>query len=226
MTGDEAMMTKHVKSLLVVMLITSITMMSIACSSAYYGALEKFGIEKRDILVDRIDDTRDAQQDAKEQFSSALEQFRSVIDVDAGELEAVYDRLNTEYKRSERQAAEVRTRIDSVEKVANDLFKEWEGEIKSYSDADLARQSRRMLQDTKVEYSKVLKAMQRAEKTMSPVLTLFNDQVLFLRHNLNARAIGALKGELANIEKATAELIKEMERSIDEAGRFIDSMQQ
>lgn len=25
------------------------------CSSAYYGAMEKIGIEKRDILIDRID---------------------------------------------------------------------------------------------------------------------------------------------------------------------------
>ncbi len=220
------MITKNTKILTMVIFMAVTAMMLVACSSAYYGALEKVGIEKRDILVDRIVDTRDAQKDAKEQFSSALEQFRSVVDVNAGELEDVYDRLNSEYKRSERQAAKVRSRIDSVEKVAKDLFKEWESEIKSYSDADLARQSRQMLQDTRVEYSKVLKAMQRAEKTMGPVLTLFNDQVLFLRHNLNARAIGALKGELTNIEKATAELIVEMQRSIDEASRFIDSMKQ
>jgi len=195
-----------------------------ACSSAYYGALEKVGIEKRDILVDRIEDTRDAQEEAQEQFSSALEQYRSVINVDAGELESVYDRMNAEYERSERRADEVRARIDSVESVAEDLFEEWEEEIDAYSDASLARQSQRMLSDTKTEYARLLKSMQRAERSMDPVLTLFKDQVLFLRHNLNARAIGALKGELTTIERATEELISEMQKSIDEASRFIESM--
>ena len=59
---------------------------------------------------------------------------------------------------------------------------------------------------------------------MDPVLTLFRDQVLFLRHNLNARAIGSLETELNDIERATANLIGEMERSIAEASRFIDAL--
>lgn len=195
-----------------------------ACSSAYYGALEKVGIEKRDILIDRIDDTRDAQDEAKEQFTSALEQYRAVIDIDGGELEKTYDRLNAEYERSEQIADEVSDRIDAVEEVAGDLFEEWEREIETYSDAGLARTSRNLLRDTRAEYAQVIRAMKRAEQSMAPVLTLFNDQVLFLRHNLNARAIGALQGELANIERATAELVAEMERSIAEADRFIQSI--
>ena len=67
-------------------------------------------------------------------------------------------------------------------------------------------------------------AMRRADAAMDPVLTLFRDQVLFLRHNLNARAIGSLETELADIERATANLIREMERSIEEASRFIDAL--
>lgn len=195
-----------------------------ACTSTYYRALESIGIEKRDILADRIEDTRDAQEDAKEQFSSALEQYRSVVTVEAGDLEEIYDRLDAEYKRSESRASEVRKRIDRVEQVAEDLFEEWEGEIAAYSDPDLARQSRRLLADTRGDYGEVLNAMHRAEQTMEPVLTLFNDQVMFLRHNLNARAIGALEDELLSLEQATATLVTEMERAIAEASRFIDSM--
>lgn len=195
-----------------------------ACSSSYYSALEKFGIEKRDILVDRIDDTQEAQEQAKEQFTSALEQYRSVVNVQGGELEEVYDRLNTEYKRCEDDAQAVRSRIESVESVAEDLFDEWESEIDTFSDASMARDSRALLRETKTKYNGMLKAMQRAEKSMDPVLTMFRDQVTFLRHNLNARAIGSLQGELRDIEKATATLIADMERSIDEARSFIDTM--
>lgn len=200
------------------------TVVLVSCTSTYYRALESVGIEKRDILVDRIEDTRDAQTDAKEQFSSALEQYRSVIAFDGGDLEQIYDRLNREYERSESRAKAVRERIDRVETVAADLFEEWEEEIGAYSDADLARQSQSLLSDTRNDYREVVAAMHRAEEAMDPVLTLFNDQVMFLRHNLNARAIGALEDELGSLEQATATLIEEMERAIAEASRFIDAV--
>lgn len=196
----------------------------VSCTSTYYRALESLGIEKRDILVDRVEETRDAQTDAKEQFSSALEQYRSVVNVEARDLEDVYDRLNAAYKRSESRAEEVRERIDLVQKVAEDLFDEWEDEIEDYSDRDLARQSEGLLSETRSEYGNVIAAMRRAEETMDPVLTLFNDQVMFLRHNLNARAIGALGDELVTLEQATATLVEEMERAIAEASRFIETM--
>ncbi len=195
-----------------------------SCTSTYYRALESIGIEKRDILADRLEDTRDAQSDAKEQFTSALEEYRSVVQVDGGDLEKVYDRLNREYERSESRAERVRERIDSVEKVADDLFAEWEDEIGAYSDPELARRSRSLLSDTRRDYRDVLQAMHRAEQSMEPVLALFNDQVMFLRHNLNARAIGALESELATLEEATATLVDEMEVAIAEASRFIDEM--
>lgn len=208
----------------VTMMLALVIALSAGCSSAYYGALEKVGIEKRDILVDRVDDARNAQKDAKEQFESALDQYRSVVAFDGGDLEDTYDRLNDSYEQSARRAAEVSDRIDSVETVAEDLFKEWENEIEDFSDANLARRSRELLGQTRNEYASVLSAMHRAERSMEPVLTLFNDQVMFLRHNLNARAIGSLETELATIEAATADLVRDMERSIAEAGRFIDSM--
>lgn len=195
-----------------------------SCTTAYYRALETVGIEKRDILVDRVEEARDSQTDAKEQFVSALDRYRSVVQVDGGDLEDVYDQLSSEFERSEARAQAVEQRVGAVEDVANDLFDEWENEIAQYSDPDLRRQSQRLLNDTRAEYRRLIAAMQRAESAMDPVLTLFRDQVLFLRHNLNARAIGSLEAELADIERATANLIAEMERSIAEASRFIDAL--
>ncbi|HEX5764377.1 MAG TPA: DUF2959 domain-containing protein [Woeseiaceae bacterium] len=201
----------------------AIVMSVAACSSTYYRALESVGIEKRDVLVDRIDDARDSQADAKEQFTSALDNYRALISVEGGDLEKTYDRLNSAYERSERRATEVSDRIRAVEKVAEDLFDEWEEEIDEYSDPALSRRSAQLLDETSKDYDDVITAMRRAEESMSPVLTLFHDQVLFLRHNLNARAIGSLQAELDTIEQATTSLIREMEEAIAEAGRFIDA---
>jgi hypothetical protein len=195
-----------------------------SCTTAYYRALETVGIEKRDILADRVEEARDSQSDAKEQFTSALDRYRSVVNVDGGDLEEVYDRLNSELERSQARALAVEERVGAVESVAEDLFDEWESEIGEYSDAQLRRRSQQLLTATRTDYRRLIAAMQRAEAAMEPVLTLFNDQVLFLRHNLNARAIGSLEAELGDIERATASVVAEMERSIAEATRFIETL--
>lgn len=195
-----------------------------ACSSAYYKTMEGLGIEKRDILVDRVEEARDAQGDASEQFASALEQFRSTVNFDGGDLEKIYDRLNDEYESSISEAEQVSERIDAVEDVAGDLFKEWESELDQYSRADLRRSSAKLLSDTRKRYDKLMTTMRRAERSMEPVLEAFEDQVLFLKHNLNARAIGALRNELDSIERDTAALIAQMQKAIAEADAFIKSM--
>jgi hypothetical protein len=201
-----------------------LTLLLASCTSTYYRAMESLGVEKRDILIERVEDARDAQEDAKVQFESALDQYRSVVTVDARDLERLYDRMDKEYARSVDQAEAVRDRIDAVESVAGDLFAEWETELGEYSDPDLKRQSEGLLRDTQRQYRSLLTAMHRAEASMDPVLALFHDQVLVLKHSLNARAIGALKNELREIERATATLIADMQRAIDEAGAFIDAM--
>lgn len=195
------------------------------CQSAYYGAMEKVGVHKRDIMVDRVESVQEAQTDAKEQFESALAQFRSIIQIKDQDLAARYDRLNDEYEDSKAAAKSVTNRIDSVEDVSKALFDEWEDEIELYSSANLKRQSAAKLSQTRRQYQGLIKAMRSAETRMEPVLQAFQDQVLFLKHNLNARAIDSLQGELGTIETDVAQLVREMERSIAESEAFISSLQ-
>jgi len=194
------------------------------CSSTYYSAMEKVGFEKRDILVDRVEDARDAQEDAQEQFASALEQFSALVNFDGGELEEVYERLNDEYESSVEAAEDVGERIDSIEKVAGDLFEEWRDELEEYSNASLRRDSERKLRDTERQYERLVDAMRRAESRMDPVLEALQDNVLYLKHNLNASAIGALQGELGNIRADVDRLIAEMNAAIAESDSFIATL--
>lgn len=195
------------------------------CQSAYYGAMEKVGVHKRDIMVNRVESVQEAQTDAKEQFESALAQFRSIVQIKDQDLAARYDRLNDEYKDSKAAAQSVTKRIDAVEDVSEALFDEWEEEIELYSNANLKRQSAAKLSQTRRQYQGLIKAMRSAETRMEPVLQAFQDQVLFLKHNLNARAIDSLQGELGTIETDVAQLIREMEKSIAESEAFIRSLQ-
>jgi hypothetical protein len=194
------------------------------CRSAIYRAYETIGVEKRDLLVKRVSAARESQEEAREQFSSALDQFRALVKVDGGELEENYDRVNSEYEQSVARAEDVRERVDAVERVSQDLFSEWEKELGEYTDPKLRRESQRLMRDTRQRYTALMSAMQEAEETMDPVLEAFQDQVLVLKHNLNARAIGSLRAELASIEDQTAELVSDMDRAIDQANAFIASM--
>ncbi|MEO1151841.1 MAG: DUF2959 domain-containing protein [Pseudomonadota bacterium] len=203
---------------------TVLSLSTAACSSVYYGTLEQFGVEKRDVLVDRVKDARAEQADAQEVFTSALDEFRSLVDVDGGALEKKYDRLSTSYDRSKKQAADVRKRINDVETVGNKLFREWEKELKLYESADLRRRSERQLDLTRTEYTRLVSAMNKAADRMGPVLELYEDQVLFLKHNLNARAISSLDAERIKIESRVNDLIEEMNTAIAEADAFIATM--
>lgn len=194
------------------------------CSSTYYNAMEKFGFAKRDILVDRVDATRDAQAKAKEQFSSALEHFIAVTHADGGDLQRAYAGLNREYTRSEDRAKDVRNRIAAVDDVADALFSEWKSELKQYSNASLRSQSQRQLDETRRRYDELMRLMRRAADRMDPVLATFHDQVLFLKHNLNARAVASLDHTRGTLEADIARLIADMEASIREAEAFIASL--
>ena len=205
-------------------LLIGLLLVGSGCETVYYGTLEKFGVHKRDILVDRVSEARDGQEEAKEQFQTALEKFKAVTGYSGGDLELKYNELNAEYERSAEKAKNVQERIDKVEDVAEDLFAEWEKELEEYTSPNLRTTSQRQLMDTQVRYRQLIGAMRRAEEKIQPVLNVFKDQVLFLKHNLNARAVASLKTELASIESEIGLLIAEMEKSINEANSFISEM--
>ena len=190
----------------------------------YYGAMEKMGYHKRDILVSRVKEARDDQEAAKKQFKTTLQCFSEVVHFSGGDLQAKYEKLNADYERSQTRAAAVRDRIKSVESVSGALFDEWKGEIREYHNDDMRRQSQQELDRTQDRYRQLLAAMKRAEAKMQPVLDAFHDQVLFLKHSLNAQAVASLETTRASLETDVNGLIADMERSINEADEFIGQM--
>lgn len=196
-----------------------------ACDTAYIATMEKMGYAKRDILSSRVKSARNAQEDAKKEIQSALEQFGQVVGYQGGDLEATYKKLNSELESSENSAETVRKRIKDVESVADSLFAEWKTELGQYSSADLRRKSEEKLAQTKARYNEMLGAMKKAEQRIDPVLKPLRDQVLYLKHNLNARALAAIKGELVKVDAQVDQLVKDMNKSIAEADKFIQSME-
>ena len=194
------------------------------CSTVYYSVWETLGKEKRDLLRDNVEAVREDQQEVSEQFESTLERIRAVYGIDGGELEEKYDRLKKDYDRSLERADTLRERIDTVEEIAGDLFAEWEKELGEISDAQLRQRSSSQLQATRGRYRELEGALRETEEGLDPVLTRFKDQVLFLKHNLNAQAIGSLENEVSDIQRDVDSLLGDLRASIREADRFIQGL--
>lgn len=203
----------------------ALAMLLTGCTQTYYSAMEQVGQHKRDILRSRIEAGRKDQQEAQQQFQTTYERFAEAARFDGGNLESVYNRLNAEFERSEDRAEDVRERIDSIERVASDLFSEWQSEIEQYQSDRLRSESEQSLRETRGRYTQLINAMKRAESKMPPVLDAFRDQVLFLKHNLNARAVAALEGSLGQIEDDVASLIRDIDVSIKEAENFLSRLE-
>ena len=205
-------------------LFLSILLLS-GCRSAYYSAWEKFGVYKRDLLKKRVVAARDEQKAAGEQFKDALTRLKEVSGFSGGDLEKTYNSLNKDYERSAERAEAVHKRVRDVETVAEDLFSEWEKELKEISTDQLREDSRNKLRDTRRRYDDLHTALRRAEQSMDPVVRRFHDEVLYLKHNLNAAAIASLKGEASSIQLEISKLLEDMNAAIAQADKFIGTLQ-
>jgi hypothetical protein len=186
--------------------------------------MHKLGKEKRDILVSRIKDGKKDQDKAKEQLKTTMEAFQELTGFQGGDLEKTYNKLNKEYESAQSRADKVSDQVKSIDKVANDLFREWTGEIEQMQDRELKSKSRAMLRDAQSRHEQYMTAMHATEKKMEPVLQAFHDQVTFLKHNLNARAIKSLKGTAARIDSQVQSLMVDIEKSMKEADSFVASL--
>ena len=204
--------------------ILALTLALSGCQSAYYSAMEKVGVHKRDILIDRVEETKDSQEESQEEFQSALERLTTLINFDGGELQDAYNQLNDDYESSLKAADDVTTNINKVEDVAEALFDEWSDELEQYKSASLKRESSKKLNATKRQFDQLLRSMRSAESKMEPVLSSLKDNVLYLKHNLNAQAVAAIKGEFTNLKRDIQILMNDMNKSIADSNKFIEQM--
>lgn len=194
------------------------------CRTAYYSAMEKVGYHKRDLLKSAVVAARDDQKEAGEQFQDALTRLQEFYGFDGGNLEKAYRKLQSDFDRSESRATAVRERVAKVETIAEDLFLEWEKEIPQIGSQALQAKSRQQMIETRSRYQDLHLALKKAEKRMDPVIDQFRDQVLFLKHNLNAQAIASLKGEAMGIQNDIVSLIDDMNEAIAEANKFVEEL--
>ena len=195
-----------------------------SCRTVYYGAMEKIGFEKRDLLVRAVKAAKAKQKEAGGEYRDALTQLQAVYGRSGSDLEKAYDKLNAEYLACDAATKVVKHRIDEMDRVASDLFKEWQKEIGTMSDASLAGSSQTKLIETKANFAKLSSALHTSYDAMPPVLGKLRDHTLYLKHNLNAESLGALRGKADVIQGDIQILLDRMNRAIAEADTFVKTM--
>ena len=188
---------------------------------AYYSARESIGEHKREIVVYQVEQACVSLQETRDEFEDALERFKNLVCINEAGLEHKYNLLNRQYQFCRTKSDAVSNRIKAIEEVSEALFLEWENELNEYSNRALRNSSKQQLKAARQNYARLIKAMQKAESKIQPVLAAFKDQVLYLKHNLNARAIAALQHEFIEISIDISQLIQAMEQTIAEASLFV-----
>jgi hypothetical protein len=191
------------------------------CRSTYYAMWESVGKEKRHLLKDEVSAAREDQAQASQEFKDALTRVKELTGFQGGDLEDGYRRLKADFEDCRHRADVIDDRIRNVEQIAADLFGEWENEIGQITNPNFRSKSRQSLARTRDRYKRLHQSMVKVRNRMDPVLTRLNDYVLYLKHNLNAQAVGALGAEMASIQTDVNVLIRDIERSIREADDFL-----
>ena len=198
---------------------------ALACSSTYYSAWEKLGYEKRDLLRSAITKTRKDEVETVEQFKDALEALQAAYGTKSTDLERFYTRLKGEYEASESKATALKGRVNALNKIANDLFREWKNEAESITTDSLRERSLAQREKTMDRFAQLRRSLLNSEKQMNPVLAQMKEYVLFLKHNLNAQSIGSLREETRDIQLGKNRLTDTMSSSINEMDSFLESFQ-
>jgi len=171
--------------------------------------------------VAQVDQACDSLKESRDQFVDALEKFKYIARHDDSPLDLRYQQLKKRYDVCRNKADQVTKRIRAIEEVSDALFAEWEAELAMYSSRTLRARSQQQLKKSRQQYGRLVKALKMAESRMQPVLAAFQDQVLFLKHNLNAHAIAALRQEFVEVGMDISKLIEVMEHTINEASQFV-----
>lgn len=195
-----------------------------AVNNAKYSAYEAVGLEKRDLFKREVANVKEDQEDTGKAFKDALTQLKEIYNFDGGNLERQHSKLKASLDDAKEEATDLHARIEKVDEVANDLFEEWNNEINEIKTGDLKSKSSSQLSATKAKYKVLEEQLRASEKKMAPVLAKLNDQVLFLKHNLNAEAIGGLKAEGGKIQADIKSLIDEVNESSRQADELIKTL--
>ncbi len=206
-------------------ILTGMVLGAMGCNNSLgYNLQEAMGTPKRQVMVSRVQDTRDSMKDTKKAFASALQQFGSVYKEGGSKLENKYVILKKEYENCNSKASELRRQIANVKSIGQVLFAEWQKELDQFTNEQMRKLSETKMQQTREKYVAMTTGMDRVSARMTPALNSMNDQLLNIKHSLNALITVSLEEELIQLRTHTDSLMAEIDSAVEHCNTFIGSM--
>jgi len=193
-------------------------------NSLGYSFQEAMGTPKRQVLLSRVQDTRDSLKETKKTFASAMQQFGSVYKESGAKLENKYVILKKEYDTCNSKASELRGQIANVKSIGQVLFQEWQKELDQFTNEQMRKLSEVKMQQTREKYVTMTDSMDRVSARITPVMNSMNDQLLNIKHSLNALIVVSLEEELTQLRGHMDSLSADIDASVNHCNAFIGSM--
>ncbi len=195
-----------------------------SCKQRYYTAQGKSGNEKRDRLVEQLRKGREEQEKAKAQYQATLAALQAAPDKSPGKPDELYTKFKQEVGATARRAKTVSDQIAAIEQASGDMFAEWERELAAMHNGELKNKSIILVRKTREQCGALIGQMKAVEAKAQTVLKEFEDQVLFLEHNMDGEAVSSVRTKANSMDAEVKSLAGDIEASTREADAFIASL--
>lgn len=175
-------------------------------SSPYYASMERLGVSRGEVLAERVDAARQAQQRAREALDSALSRLELALSASPSTFSREREALTQALEKSDDAQRDLAWRLDDADEAAEAVFTEWHDELDDYHDERYRELSERQLAESRERYADIRQALATSREQMRPVTETLNDTALLLEHEEKARDLAALGDRMPEMRDTLGEL--------------------
>lgn len=207
------------------MLFTTALMAALMISTLGVAEAQTAGLKNADKLVYRAQQTTSSIRAANLQVKKTLESYNYIVEGKAQDPKAEYKKLGKDIDKCMSAREDVRAKADSMQKVADKYFGEWEESLAGFNSEDMRAKSEGRMNETKENYNKIFEAGGKAGEDFEAFIGALNDQVLYLGQNLNPGGISELTDEAEALNKQAGDFFKSIDETIQVAVKYSTSLE-
>lgn len=207
------------------LLFTMAVMATLMISTLELAEAQSAGLKNADKLVYRAQQTTSSIRAANLQVKKTLESYNYIVEGKAQDPKGEYKKLVKEIDKCMSARDDVRVKADSMQKVADKYFLEWEESLAGFNSEDMRAKSEGRMNETKENYNKIFEAGGKAGEDFEAFISALNDQVLYLGQNLNPGGISELTDEAAALNKQGEDFFKSIDETIQVAVKYSTSLE-
>jgi len=187
-------------------------------------AAAQAGVKQAENLVKKTEASAKAITEAREQIKTTLDGYNALIEGNVEDTKKAYGNLQKEMDRSDDRAEDVGKRIDEMNVEADKYFADWTRSLDGISSPDLRARSEERMKDARSRYDQILATTGKAGDMFASFIQNLRDQVTYLGHDLNPRALASLEGDATKLNTAAESFFGKIDSAIDEATSYAASL--